>query len=204
VHIDTIVCIDVLSHPVAIKVLTANPQQLASFTSRHGTVSAYARRPMALTRFTGLDLMLPGLQAREPAAALAELCLLLQRQGRLGDSLSFYHAVTTREHLGSTAMLPGCAIPHARVEGLDRLCFALGRSPEPITWFGRDADPVQLVFLFGLPAHETTNYLQAISALARFSQDPFLSNSLLQAEDRQEMFDILQQIPLSRSLAARR
>jgi mannitol/fructose-specific phosphotransferase system IIA component (Ntr-type) len=151
---------------------------------------------MTLARFTSLELIAPRMQSRDAATAVAELSTLMRNQGRIENLPAFSNAVIKREQLGSTAISAGCAIPHARVASLDRLSFALGRSTNPLPWFGQGSNPVRLVFLLAVPENDARTYLEAISGLARLSQDPFRMEGLIEASDQQEMFDILHQVHL--------
>ena len=146
--------------------------------------------------------MVPELAANTADLVISDLCSLLQREGCLSDSKPFYNAVMKRERLSSTVMAGGWALPHARLEGLDQLRFALGRSSQPLLWPGADASGVQLVFLFAIPEREAMAYLNLIASLARFNQAPSLVHQLLRAADRQTMLTILEQVPVvTRALA---
>jgi len=124
---------------------------------------------MSLADFTSADLMVPQLRGRDAATVIRELCSVLQRAARVPDLLPFYHAALNREFLLSTAMDYGLAFPHARVIGLSRLSFALGRSAEPLLWVPKDRPPVRLVFLCAVPATEATTYLLLTSSMARLA-----------------------------------
>src|SRR6266446_7462903 len=103
------------------------------------------RAPAFLADYTSADLLIPQLQREDVAGVVQELCQVLRTAERVADMLPFYHATLVREYLVSTVVAPGIAFPHARLNGLPRACFALGRSPQPITW-GSAGSPVQLIF----------------------------------------------------------
>lgn len=149
-----------------------------------------------LAQFTSPGLIVPRLRSRDAAAAIWELCLALQHEGRLKDSLPFYNTVMNHEFLGSTATSPGWALPHARIKGLSQLSFALGRSDPPLDWLGRGGQRVRMVFLFAVPETHSTTYLALISGLARLGQDPAGWESLLHAPDREAILNILGKIRL--------
>jgi len=149
-----------------------------------------------LAEYTSAALMVPELGAKTADLAISELCELLQREGCLSDSKPFYDAVMKRERLGSTVMARGWALPHARLEGLPQLRFALGRSSHPLLWAGADGSGVQLVFLFAIPESEAMAYLNVIAAIARLNQIPTLIDQLLRARDRQTMLTIFKQVPV--------
>ena len=150
--------------------------------------------------FTEPSLIVPLLRGREAAAVTTELCSVLQREGRIVNLQPFCQAVISRETLSSTAMPPGWALPHARLEGIPRLTLALGRTSEPLVWFG--GERVSMVFLFAVPEAQAASYLSLISGLARLSQDRLRLERLGEAPDNLGMFEVLQEIPLARSPAA--
>ena len=145
--------------------------------------------------YTAPSLMVPLLSSRDGATIMAELCSTLQSQGRITDLLPFYQTVISHESLSSTAMSPGWAMPHARIAGIPRLSFALGRTAEPVVWFG--GERVNVVFLFAVPESEAAAYLSLISGLARLSQDSLRLARLGDAPDSRAMFEVLQQIPIN-------
>jgi mannitol/fructose-specific phosphotransferase system IIA component (Ntr-type) len=149
-----------------------------------------------IAQYTTPGLLIPQLSETEPVAVIRELCLALEREGRLTDPASFRETVIRNERQRSTAMSPGWALPHARSSGLTQLSFALGRSVTPIEWFGESAERVHMVFLFSVPEAAAANYLALVSGLARLNQDPAQLEKLFCAPDGAAMFEILGQIEL--------
>jgi mannitol/fructose-specific phosphotransferase system IIA component (Ntr-type) len=147
--------------------------------------------------YTDPALMLPLLRSRDATGILSELCSALQCQGRIADLLPFYHSVLSHELLSNTAMSPGLALPHARIKGGRQLSFALGRTAEPLAWFG--GEPVSLVFLFAVPEDDGGAYLGLIASLARLAQDRLRLRRLVDVPEGQAMFEVLQEIPLPKT-----
>jgi nitrogen PTS system EIIA component len=151
---------------------------------------------ITLAQFTSPELILPSFRSHDTAAAVWELCMILQREGRLKDSLPFYNTVMNQEILGNTSSLPGWALPHARLKGFSQLSFAMGRSDPPLDWLGRGGQGVQLVFLFAVPESQATTFLALTAGLARLSQDPAGTESLRRATDSESIFNLLHKIRL--------
>ena len=149
-----------------------------------------------LADYTAPALMVPELKSQTAMAAIEELCLLLERDGRLPDRAAFFDAVMVREKLSSTAISPGWALPHARLKGLPQLSFILARSPRPLVWSSEARFPVHTVILFAAPDSEAKMYLNLISAIAKLSQNAALVAQLRQAPDANTMFSVLQQVSL--------
>ena len=60
-------------------------------------------------------------------------------------------ALLEREHLGSTAIGKGVAVPHARVDELERIAVAFGHSQTGVEFKALDSEPVHEVFLVLAP-----------------------------------------------------
>jgi nitrogen PTS system EIIA component len=151
---------------------------------------------ISLADFTELALITPDLRGQDAAAVIQELGQAMQRAARVPELLPFYHAVLNREYLISTVLDYGIALPHARLTGLKDLCFALGRINNPIQWGPKGAMPVRLVFLLAVPSTEAAEYLHLMAGLTRLGKEPSLLQTLLAAQNAEEMFSLLGQIKI--------
>jgi mannitol/fructose-specific phosphotransferase system IIA component (Ntr-type) len=154
--------------------------------------------PVSLADYTQSGLILPQLRERDTAGVISELSQVLQRGGCVPDMLPFYHAALNQELLSSSALRCGLALPHARLSGVKRLQFALGRTPEPIVWGAGSAWPVQLVFLLAVPATDAAGYLHLLACLARLGQQPELLAELRAAESAEAILAVLERIRMRR------
>lgn len=146
--------------------------------------------------YTHPALIVPALQERDPAGVISELSHVLQRHGCLLDVLPFYHAALNQEMLTSSAVDCGLAFPHARLNGVKKLQFAIGRAQEPVIWGSKGSLTVQIVFLLAVPATAAAPYLQLLAGLARLGQE---SNHLLElrkALDAEGIFAVLKKIKM--------
>jgi PTS system nitrogen regulatory IIA component len=80
---------------------------------------------------------------------------------RLGD----------RERLGSTGFGGGVAIPHGKIEGLDRVVGVFARLAQPIDFNAIDDMPVDLVFLLLSPPDAGVEHLKALARVSRRLRD---------------------------------
>ena len=86
-----------------------------------------------------------------------------------GDGLA--DAVLAREQIGSTALIDGLAVPHARVEGLDRPYAAIATSEHGINWSEEDEAKVHIVFLILTPLEDPALYLKVLHVLGTTLSD---------------------------------
>ena len=80
---------------------------------------------------------------------------------RLGD----------RERLGSTGFGGGVAIPHGKIEGLERVVGMFARLAQPIDFHAIDDIPVDLVFLLLSPPDAGVEHLKALARVSRRLRD---------------------------------
>lgn len=154
---------------------------------------------MTLADFTSPGMIIPHLRGRDATSIIQELSQAMQRERRVPDLLAFYHAILNRERLVSTDMEAGMAFPHARLPMFKDLSFALGRSDESLVWGTQGKRPVQLVFLFAVPATDTTQYLLLISGLARLAKQDGLLKKLQAAQDTFQILELLQQVTVRKN-----
>ena len=76
-----------------------------------------------------------------------------------------------RERLGSTGFGSGVAIPHGKIEGLDRVVGLFARLANPIDFAAIDDLPVDLVFLLLSPVDAGVEHLKALARVSRRMRD---------------------------------
>jgi mannitol/fructose-specific phosphotransferase system IIA component (Ntr-type) len=152
--------------------------------------------PISLATFTRRELIVPQLRERDTAGIISELSQLFQRQGCVPDMLPFYQAALNQELLANSALETGLAFPHARLNGVRQLEFAMGRTREPVIWGAKGSRPVGLVFLIAVPATEAASYLNLLASLARLAQQPDLLAQLRAAQTAEAILAVLEKIKL--------
>lgn len=103
------------------------------------------------------------------------------------DTQTIFNALQAREALGSTGLGEGFALPHARVEGLDRIFGSFMRLNRPIPFDAIDDKPVDLVFLLLLPATAGGEPLAALATISRHLRDKGFAARLRKAADAGEV-----------------
>jgi len=92
-------------------------------------------------------------------------------------------AAINREKIYTTGLGRGIAIAHGKTKGVKKLYIVLGISKQGIEFNAVDGKPVHFLFLIANPPEKNTEYLIALSALARILRDDtFLASLLSQVE----------------------
>ncbi len=92
------------------------------------------------------------------------------------DARVIIDRLVERERLGSTGFGGGIAIPHGKIEGLDRVVGLFARLGSPIDFAAIDDLPVDLVFLLLSPVDAGVEHLKALARVSRRLRDkPFVA-----------------------------
>jgi PTS system nitrogen regulatory IIA component len=107
------------------------------------------------------------------------------------DAKTIAAALSEREKIGSTGFGGGVAIPHGRIEGLDRVFGYCARLTAPIDFQSVDNLPVDLVFLILSPPDAGADHLKALASVSRVLRDRNTVAKLRGARSRDALFALL-------------
>jgi PTS system nitrogen regulatory IIA component len=107
------------------------------------------------------------------------------------DERAVFDAIWERENLGSTGYGDGVAFPHARIEGLEKVCGIFARLEEPVDFDSLDGKPVDLVFMLVSPENSGADHLTALAALSRILKTEGSCDKLRKARAVDEIYTIL-------------
>ncbi|RBP26977.1 phosphotransferase IIA-like nitrogen-regulatory protein PtsN [Marinobacter pelagius] len=111
-----------------------------------------------------------------------------QQDETLSDTQIFNNLIA-RERLGSTGIGQGIAIPHCRLEGLDRVIGVLMTLEESVEFDAIDNQPVDLVFALIVPKEATSEHLELLSQLAEKFNERSFCNRLRECEDARALYE---------------
>ena len=145
---------------------------------------------MQLADFLDFDAITSRLSGGNKKSLLQQLANLAAQQ--LGAApAEILATVTEREALGSTGFGQGVAIPHGKVEGLNRIYCLFARLSEPIDYKAIDGRPVDLVFLLLSPPDAGAEHLKALAAISRVTRDAATLERLRGARSRDALAALL-------------
>jgi PTS system nitrogen regulatory IIA component len=105
---------------------------------------------------------------------------------------AIYSNLLNRERLGSTGLGHGFAVPHARLENLDKTIGCLFRLKEPVNFESPDNQPVDLVFTIIIPQEATEEHLMILSSLASIFSQTDVCEAIRGATSRDEIAHIIE------------
>jgi PTS system nitrogen regulatory IIA component len=115
--------------------------------------------------------------------------LAARKLGR--PSAEILEALLERETLGSTGVGQGVAVPHARLEGLDRLTGLFLKLEQPIAFDAVDDRPVDLLFVLLAPKDSGVEHLRALARVSRLLRQGELREQLRQARSADTVYALL-------------
>jgi len=142
------------------------------------------------------DLLTPemlryGVPISSKKRLLEELALLFTQQDKRLDKDTVCRTLTERERLGSTSIGGGIALPHGRLNGIDRCLSAAIKLKQPLAFNSSDEEPIILAVALLVPADASKEHLDTLAALARLFNDAERRQKILSAPDANTLIALL-------------
>ncbi|MDR3512236.1 MAG: PTS IIA-like nitrogen regulatory protein PtsN [Caulobacteraceae bacterium] len=134
----------------------------------------------------------PRLSARTKRQALSLVAETAARRFGL-DASDVLDALLAREQAGSTGVGSGVAVPHARLDGIDRMHGVFVRLETPVDFDAVDDQPVDLLFALFAPPDAGAEHLRALARVARLLRQRELREQLRHAHTPDAVFALLAQ-----------
>jgi PTS system nitrogen regulatory IIA component len=96
-----------------------------------------------------------------------------------------------RESLGPTGVGNGIALPHARLEGLEKITGVFIRLEKPLEYESVDRQPVDLIFGLFAPKDSGVDHLKALALVSRTMRDAGICAKLRANSDPTKLYAIL-------------
>ena len=148
---------------------------------------------MKLTDILIRDACLPDMRARTKKEALHEMSEALEGCVEGLDGKGLLEELLEREKLGTTAMGDGIAIPHAKLESLDRLLASFGLSRHGVDFDSVDDKPTHLFFMLVAPGKEGSAHLLTLARLSRLLMSEEFRARLREIQSTDDLFRALEE-----------
>jgi PTS system fructose-specific IIA component/PTS system nitrogen regulatory IIA component len=141
-----------------------------------------------------------GLEAADKWEVIERLMEKLQQEGALPVGLfgAYREAVVQRERSMSTGMERGIAIPHAAVDGLERVVAGLGvvsgPAGEGVPFDSVDSGPAWVVVLLLIPRAQKLLHIRTLADLARHLGNEDVRQALRNARTQEDAWRALARV----------
>jgi nitrogen PTS system EIIA component len=146
---------------------------------------------MKVVDFLRPDLVIAHLRSAAKGDVLAEMSRHVAEHQSGVDAEALRRVLEERELLASTAIGDGIAIPHGKLDSVNELVGALGRSVIGLEFDSIDGKPTHLVFMLVAPSSSTGIHLKALARLSRLFRDAEFRKRLIEAPDEQAMYRVI-------------
>jgi PTS system nitrogen regulatory IIA component len=107
------------------------------------------------------------------------------------DVKTIVASLAEREKLGSTGFGGGTAIPHGKIEGLDKVTGFFARLATPIDFQAVDGVGVDLVLMLLSPPDAGADHLKALASVSRMFRDRQIVAKLRGARSKDAIYALL-------------
>lgn len=142
---------------------------------------------MKITDFLSRETIVPALASRDKTAALEEMAEYLGSTHNL-DKNKVLKVLLERERISTTAIGEGVAIPHGKLNGVERVVGVFARSPEGIDFSSLDGAPTHLFFVLVAPENAAADHLKALARISRLLKDEAFRRRLMAGQSSQELY----------------
>ncbi|HOK39458.1 MAG TPA: PTS sugar transporter subunit IIA [bacterium] len=146
---------------------------------------------MLLSELLNERLIQIGTKATTKVEVIEELVELLYKEKLITNPDEIIDLVLTREAEQSTGLGRNIAIPHTRVEGLEKICCSLIISKEGISFNSIDHSLAKLIFLILTPPLQTKQHILALETIALLSMNEEYKEKLINSKTSEEAMSII-------------
>lgn len=148
-----------------------------------------------LTDIMDKDLIEVDLVGTGRDAVIDELIGKLDDKGVLSSKETYKEAILAREAEGTTGMGMNIAIPHGKSDAVKHPAVAYGRSTEGVDWNSMDGTDARLIFMIAVPTEAAGDaHLKILQMLSRKLMDNDFRNELLEADSKEGVYELLEQV----------
>lgn len=105
-----------------------------------------------------------------------------------------YKAILDREHIMTTGVGNGVAIPHSKIQSIDRQALSIAVLDQGIEFNAIDGKPVTLVFLVVGSSQHAKSHLRLLSQISRSLMNLDWVNAIKTADSKQSVITLLETI----------
>ncbi len=143
---------------------------------------------MKLSELLNQKNIIADLNAGDKRGVLEELVEALIHNEASIDKPALLKVLLEREHLGSTGIGDGVAIPHGKYHGISQPLVSFGRSRKGVDFESMDGQPAHLFFLLVAPEDSANIHLKVLATIARILKNSAFRKALMDARSGEEIY----------------
>ncbi|MDR0984940.1 MAG: PTS sugar transporter subunit IIA [Endomicrobium sp.] len=148
---------------------------------------------MKITDFLSEDTIIMNLNANNKRLAIIELLNILKTTKKLEPIEPLVNIILNREKLSSTGIGQGIAIPHGKINTLNKQIGILGISHNGIDFNSLDGELVNIIFLLIGPTNDISQHLKALSKISWLLKEKDTRQAIVKAKTCCDILNIINQ-----------
>ena len=145
---------------------------------------------MNLYQILDEDLIFLNMTLESKKSVLEKLSKSLASKTNINEDLVF-EKLYEREKLGPTALGNGVAIPHARLDNLDKINLIIIILNEGIEFDANDGDKVDLIFALLVPNCKSDDHVKVLGGIAEMLDDKSIRQQIKNASSSKNLAEII-------------
>jgi PTS system nitrogen regulatory IIA component len=146
---------------------------------------------MRLEDYLQPEFVIGELASETKSEVLAELVAPIAAKEPGFDAKGALRVLLERENLGTTGIGDGVAIPHGKMESLERIVIVVGRSLKGVAFDALDFKPCRVFFLVLAPEHVAGLHLRILAHISRLLSDESFRHAFMSAENDAALWKVL-------------
>ncbi|MCL1833756.1 MAG: PTS sugar transporter subunit IIA [Leptospirales bacterium] len=148
----------------------------------------------SVTEYTDLKYI-KNINASNKFDAIEELAKVFDGRDLCNDIDSLINALKEREAIMSTGIGAGIAIPHAKLQTVNEMAFAIGVSKKGIDFDSMDGYAVNLIILVIAGEKQHKDYLRLLSNIMAILKNEPVKEKIIDAISSEEILNIIKEQP---------
>ena len=146
---------------------------------------------MKITDILSKEHIIINLISNNKEKVLKEFSGFLEKNNAIKSGDVLFKALIDREKLGSTGIGENVAIPHAKLDSIDKIIIVFARSIKGVNFESLDKKLVHFICLVIAPSNSTGLHLKALARISRLLKNSTLRDNILHANKVDEIFSLL-------------
>ena len=125
--------------------------------------------------------IIPDLKGKNKIEIIKELLFHMKDLGIVSEYDNALDEILQRENHLSTGLENGVAIPHSKIDGIDKLSIVFGIKRKGVDFESHDAQPAYFIFLVLSPKNTSGPHIQALAMISRNLKNRDIREKLLRS-----------------------
>lgn len=150
-----------------------------------------------ISDFCKSDLIKLEVEKIDKTKLFEDIADTLNHSKNIHSKQKILNSLHERETLGSTGIGYGIAIPHVRLDSIDRMTISIITCPDGIEYESIDDIPVKIVFAIAANTSEKKLYTILVAKISRLLKDKTRRNRIIQSKNPEEIMEVIKEFDYS-------